>query len=117
MPGRRLSIVSSPRWSSLSSTWSPCSPRPRPSLISVAIGVADEVQGHPFDEELRALEHVPLVERVQHGVPGAIGRAAAALHRFLAEVRRVAAERTLVDRAVLVAVEGHAEVLQLDHDF
>src|SRR5205085_1928870 len=47
---------------------------------------------------------------------GAVGRAAAPLHRTLAEVLRMAAERTLVDGAVLVAVEGHAVVLELDHE-
>ena len=36
--------------------------------------------------------------------------------RLLAEVRRVAAERTLVDRAVGIAVERHAEVLELVDD-
>ncbi|MNV01825.1 hypothetical protein D3C71_920430 [compost metagenome] len=82
----------------------------------VAFVVADEVQRHPFDEELGAGFDVLLVERVQHRVAGAVGRGAGALHGLLAVVGGVAAERTLVDRAVGVAVERHAEVFELVHD-
>ena len=82
----------------------------------VALGVADEVERHPFDEELRARAHVALIERVQHRVAGAIGRGARAAHGLLAEIRRVPAERTLVDRAVRIAVERHAEMLELVDD-
>ena len=55
-----------------------------------------------------------LVERVQHGVAGAVGGRAGALRRALAVVRRHAAERALVDLAVLGARERHAVVFQLD---
>ena len=82
----------------------------------VAVGVADQVERHPFDEELRARADVLLVERVEQRVAGAIGGGAGALHRLLAEVRHVAAERPLVDRAVGVAVERHPEVLELVDD-
>ncbi len=82
-----------------------------------AVGVAHEVERHPLDEELRLREHVSLVQRVQHRVPGAVRGAAGALHRALAEILRMPAEGPLVDRAVVVAVEGHAEVLELDHHF
>jgi hypothetical protein len=34
----------------------------------IAIGIGDEIERHPFDEELRARPHVALVERVQHRV-------------------------------------------------
>ncbi len=82
----------------------------------VASGVAHEVERHPLDEELRARAHVALVERVQERVAGAVGGRAGALHRLLAEVRHVPAERALVDRPVGVAVERHAEMLELvDH--
>jgi hypothetical protein len=60
---------------------------------------------------------VALVHRVQHGVAGAVGRSAGTAHRLLAEVRHVAAERALVDLAVVEAVEGHAVVLEFDDDF
>ena len=88
----------------------------RSDADDIAIGVADQVERHPFDEELRARLDVLLVQRVQHRVAGAVGRGAGALHRLFAVVGGVAAERTLVDRAVGVAVERHAEVLELvDH--
>jgi hypothetical protein len=60
--------------------------------------------------------HVLLVQRVQHGVAGAVGRGAGALHRLFAVVGGVAAERALVDGAVGVAVERHAHVLQVVDD-
>ena len=45
---------------------------------------------------------------------GAVGRGAGALHRrAFAHVLHVAAERALVDRAVLVAAERHAGMFQL----
>ena len=50
------------------------------------------------------------------GVAGAVGRGAGALNRLLTVVGGVAAEGTLVDGAVRVAVEGHAEVLEFVHD-
>jgi hypothetical protein len=81
-----------------------------------AVGSADDVERHPLHEELRLAVDVALVERVQHRVARAVRGAGAALHRLLAEIRRVAAERALVDGAVVVPVERHAEVLELDHD-
>ncbi len=82
----------------------------------VAVGVAYEVERHPFDEELRARAHVALVERVQHRVAGSVRRRARALHGRFTEVGHVSAERTLVDGAVGIAVERHAEVLELVDD-
>ena len=77
----------------------------------LAAGVADDVERHPLDEEQGVGAHVALVERVQHRVAGAVGGAAGALHRAFAEILRMPAERPLVDRAVVVAVERHAEML------
>jgi hypothetical protein len=82
----------------------------------VALGIADEVERHPLDEELGARLHVLLVQRVQHGVSGAVCRSAGALHGLLTVVGGMAAEGTLVDRAVGIAVERHAEVLELVDD-
>ena len=45
------------------------------------LGVADQVERHPFDEELRVRADVALIERVQHRMAGAVGRRARALHR------------------------------------
>ena len=81
----------------------------------VAIGVADQIQRHPFDEEVGAGLDVLLVQRVQHGVARAVGCGAGALDGFFTIVGGVAAEGALVNRAVGVAVERHAEVFQLVH--
>ena len=81
----------------------------------VALSVADQVQRHPFHEEVGLGFDVLLVQRVQHGVAGTVGRGAGALHGLLTVVGRVAAEGALVDGAVGVAVERHAEVFELDH--
>src|SRR5690606_16430193 len=79
----------------------------------VAGFVAQQVQRHPLDEELGVGGHVALVERMQHGVTGTVGRCTGALHGLFAEVGGVTAERTLINGAVRVAVERHAEVLEL----
>ena len=52
---------------------------------------------------------------MQHGVASTVSSSAGALHRLFTVVGSVAAEGTLVDGAVGVAVERHAEVFQLDH--
>ena len=82
----------------------------------VAIGVANDVQSHPFDEELGSCANVALVQRVQQGVTSTVCRCAGALHRFFAEVRRVTAERTLINGAIRVAVKWHTEVLKFVDD-
>ena len=55
-----------------------------------------------------------LVQRVQDRVAGAVGRGAGALRGALAVFGGHAAERTLVDPAVLGARERHALVLEFD---
>ncbi len=82
----------------------------------VAVGVADQIERHPLDQESGARPDIALIERMQHRVPGAIGRRASALHRAFAEIHRVPAEWPLPDRAVRVAVERHAEMLELVDD-
>ncbi len=82
----------------------------------VAVLVADQVQRHPLDEEVGLGAHVALVQRMQQRVAGTVRRGAGALHRLLAVVGGMAAERALVDGAVRVAVERHAEVLEFVHD-
>ena len=39
----------------------------------VAVGVADQIERHPLDQELGARPDVALIERVQHRMAGAIG--------------------------------------------
>jgi len=83
----------------------------------ITIGIADQIERHPFDKKLGLRAHIALIERVQHGVPGSVSRRASALHRRLAKFSHVAAEGALVDFAVFQPIERHAEVFQLDHDF
>src|SRR5690606_14644554 len=79
-----------------------------------ALLVHDQVEREVLDEELGLVRQRLLVQRVQHGVAGAVGRGAGALGDALAVVRGHAAEGTLVDAAVLGARERHALVLELD---
>ncbi len=80
-----------------------------------AIVVHQKIKREIFDEELGAVLHALLVERVQDGMPSAIGRGAGALRHVLAITNGLAAERTLVDLALGGTREGHAEVFQLQH--
>jgi hypothetical protein len=79
--------------------------------------VANQVKRHPLDEELGVGLDVTLVHGVQHGVTGTVSGSAGATHRLFAEVGHVAAERTLVDLAVVGTVERHAVVLELNNHF
>jgi len=82
----------------------------------VAVGVAYQVERHPLDEEAGLGLDVLLVQGVQHGVAGAVGRGAGTLDGFFAVVGGVAAEGALVDGAVGVAVKRHAHVLEVVDD-
>ena len=84
---------------------------------SIAFFVADEVERGPFHEELGVGAHVLLVERVQHGMTGAVGHGAGAFYGAFAELGGMAAEGALVDFAAFHAVERHAHVFQLNHGF
>ncbi len=55
-----------------------------------------------------------LVERVEDGMPGPVCSRAGPLGSAFTVVRRHAAERALVDTAVLGARKWHAEVLEFD---
>ena len=78
-----------------------------------ALVVHDQVDGEELDEELRRMAQRLAVHRVQHGVAGAVGGGAGALRLALAVVQGHAAERPLIDLAVLGARERHAPMLQL----
>ncbi len=75
--------------------------------------IHDQVDGEELDEEFGRVPQRLAVHRVQHGVTGAVRRSAGALRLGLAIVRGHAAERPLIDLAVLGARERHAPVLQL----
>ena len=86
---------------------------PRDDAAHAAL-VGDEVEGEILDEEFGRMLQRLLVERVQHGMAGAVGGGAGALRDAFAEFRGHAAEGTLVDLARLGAAEGHAVMLELD---
>ena len=74
----------------------------------------DQIDGKVFDEEVRRVLQALLIERVKHGVAGAICCGARALHRrAFPHVLHVAAKRALIDRAVLVTAERHAGMFEL----
>ena len=74
----------------------------------------DEVEREILDEELGGIAQRLAIERVQHGMAGAVGGGTGALHRrAVTEVHHVAAEGPLVDLAFFGAREGHAEMLEL----
>src|SRR5688500_13633208 len=50
---------------------------------------------------------------MQHRVAGAIGSSARPWHRLFAKMRRMPAERALINRAVRIAIERHPKVLEL----
>ena len=85
----------------------------RDDAAADALVVHDQVDGEVLDEEFGLMAQRLAVHRVQHGVAGAVGGGAGALRLALAEVHGHAAERALVDLAVLGARERHAPVLKL----
>ena len=74
----------------------------------------DQVEREVLDEEIRFVLQRLLIQGVQHGVAGAVGRGAGSLRDALAEVRGHAAERPLINAAILGARERHAVMLQFD---
>ena len=75
----------------------------------------DEVEDVVLIEELDALLHALLEQRLQDHVPGPVRRVRRALHRGFAVVARVPTEPTLVDLAVGRAIEGQAHALQVEY--
>ena len=85
----------------------------RDHAAAAAFVVHDQVDGEILDEELGRMAQRLAVHRVQHGVAGAVGGGAGALRGALAVMRGHAAERALIDLAVLAARERQAPMLQL----
>ena len=82
-----------------------------------ALVVHDQVDGEELDEEFGGVAQRLAVHGVQHGMAGAVGGGAGALRLALAVIQRHAAERPLIDLAVLGARERHAPMLQLVDGF
>ena len=85
----------------------------RDDAAADALVVHDQVDGEELDVEFGRMAQGLAVHRVQHGMAGAVGGGAGALRLALAVVHGHAAERALVDLAVLGARERHAPVLEL----
>ena len=74
----------------------------------------DQIDGEIFDVEFSIIFQALAIERVQHGVAGAVGGGAGALRRrAFAEFGGHAAERALIDLALLCAGKRHAEMVEL----
>ena len=79
-----------------------------------ALARHNQVKREIFDEEVRIILQALLIQRVKHGVAGTVSRSASTLHRrAFTHILHVAAKRALVNRAIFVAAEGHACMLQL----
>ena len=89
----------------------------RDDAAADALVVHDQVNGEELDVEFGRMAQRLAVHRVQHGVTGAVGGGAGALGLALAVIQGHAAERTLVDPAVLGARERHAPVFELVDGF
>src|SRR5215475_1252960 len=88
-----------------------------PSDNATAFSVLhDQIECEVLDIEFHLVLEALLVERVQQGVPGTVGRGARPLRWMHAKVLHVATKGTLVDPSVIGAAEGQAEVLQLQND-
>ena len=74
-----------------------------------------QIERKIFDEELGVVLQALLVERVQDGVAGSVGRCTGALRHLLAIVDGLAAKGTLIDPAVVGARERNAVMFQLQH--
>ncbi len=74
----------------------------------------DEVEREILDEKLRLVLQRLAIERVQDGVPGAVGGRAGALYRrAVAIILHVPAKRPLIDAPVLGARKRHAVMFKL----
>ncbi len=87
----------------------------RNDAAAAAVVVHDQIDGEVFDEKLSRMPQRLTVHGVQHGVPGAVGGGAGALRDAFAVMGSHAAERALINLAVLAARERQAPMLELVH--
>ncbi len=81
----------------------------------LALIIADQIDGEVFVEEVGLGTDVLLIQGVQYGVAGAVGRCAGAGRLVATEILALSAEGALVDAAVVQTRKGHAEVFQFVH--
>jgi hypothetical protein len=82
----------------------------------VALVIHQQINRKKFIKEVRLRPYVLLIERMQHGVTGAIGRGARTCGLRTTEVQALSAKRPLVNAAVFQARKRHTIVFELDHD-
>jgi hypothetical protein len=82
---------------------------------AAAVVVHEQIEREVLVEELDLVAQRLLEQRVEQGMPGAVGGGAGAIGLVLAVLGRLAAEGALVDLALGRARERHAVVLELDH--
>src|SRR5215471_14360740 len=85
----------------------------RDDAAATTFVVHDEIKDEVLDEIFGRMLERGTIERVQHGVTGAVGSGAGTLCRTLAEMSGHAAEGPLIDLAVLGARERNAPMLEL----
>src|SRR5258708_4842596 len=77
--------------------------------------VHQEVERKIFDEELGVVFQALLVERVQGGVTGSVGRGTSALRHLLSVAYGLAAKGALINSAIFGARERNAVMFQLQY--
>src|SRR5262249_41875666 len=85
----------------------------RDDATAAALVVDDQGDGEIFDEELRRMAQRLAVRGREEGVAGTVGSSRGTLCRALAVVGSHAAERPLIDLALLGTRERHAPVIEL----
>ena len=86
----------------------------RDHAAAAAFLVHDQIDGEEFDEEFGGVAQRLPVHRMQHGMAGAVGGGAGALRGALAVMGGHAAERALIDLAVVLpARERQAPMFEL----
>src|ERR1700683_2086989 len=98
----------------------------RPKPVQSAIGhverhhapaltiVHDDVDREVFDEKTGLMFQGLLIQRMQHGMTGTIGRGAGALRNSLAVMSRHAAKWPLINASILGARKRHAIMFELN---
>src|SRR5687768_9553958 len=84
---------------------------------NITFFVTNQIESHPFDKKLGICPHIALIERVQHGMTGAISSGARTRGLCASEILRLPPEGTLVNFSVFQPVEGHAVMFQFIYHF
>ena len=82
-----------------------------------AIGVFHQIQRVPLGENSGMVFQVLLIKGVQQGVTGTVSRRSGTCRLLAAEVFRLAAERTLINRAIFETGERQPHMVQLQNRF